>query len=247
MNHKLTQRFAAIATTVSMLLAVPGVALAQTEPADARTAESERPEGLDRLKNRALTAIDKRLEAIARWSERVENNEHLTAAHQSVLESDLDSASRGLSALASDIEEATTYSELGALIPKIVEDYWVFALLGPQVHLVVAADHMAHVAGRFEGAAVTIQAAIDRAGEAGFETASAQDALDRMSAHLAAGSLLIDPVARTVLDVQPGDMPEAGDQLRSAHADLKSARQEFRAARQAAQEAVKALRDAINP
>ena len=94
---------------------------------------------------------------------------------------------------------------------------------------------------------MTIQAAIDRADEAGFETARAQDALDRMSAHLAAGSLLIDPVARTVLDVQPGDMPGAGDQLRFAHADLKSARQEFRAARQAAQEAVKALRNVINP
>ena len=247
MNNTLVKRFAAVATTVAMLMAIPGIALAQAEPAETRTTETERPENLDNLKRRALAAIEKRLEAMDRWEEKVENNQHLTADHQAVLQTELNEAARGLSALAADIEAATSYSELGGLVPKIVEDYWVFALLRPQVHLVIAADHMTDITDRFEEAGASIQAAIDRAEEAGFVVGDARIALDRMSAHLGAASLLIDPVPRTVLAIQPADMPEAREQLRSAHGDLKSAREELRSARQAAHEAVKALRDAIRP
>lgn len=240
------KRVAALATTVALLTAAPGTAFAQTDPAETRTADAERTEGLDQLKRRALTAIDTRLAAIARWIERVENSEHLTAEHRAALHTELSAATRGLTALAADIEAATSYSELGGLIPKIVEDYWVFALLGPKVHLVVAADHMTHVAGRFDETAESIQAAIDRAEEAGFDVTEVQDALDRMSAHLAAAALLIDPVPRNVLALQPVDMPEGGDLLRSAHADLKSGGHELRAAREAARRAVEALRDILN-
>ena len=105
---------------------------------------------------------------------------------------------------------------------------------------------MTHVAGRFDETAESIQAAIDRAEEAGFDVTEAQDALDRMSAHLAAAALLIDPVPRNVLALQPVDMPEGGDLLRSAHADLKSGGHELRAAREAARRAVEALRDILN-
>ena len=246
MNRNLTKRVAAVATTVAMLMAIPGAAFAQTEPTETRTSETERPESLDRLKRRALQAIDKRLETITRWIEKVDNNEYLSADHQAALRTELEAATRGLTALAEGIEEADSYSELGGLIPKIVEDYWVFALLGPKVHLVIGADHLIYITGRFDETAVTIHSAIDRAAGAGFDVADAQAALDRMSVHLAAASLLIDPVAGSILVLQAADMPEARDQLRSAHADLKSGRQELRAARKSAHEAVSAFRDVIN-
>ena len=240
------KRVAALAATVVLLTAAPGTAFAQTDPVETRTAEAERTEAIDQLKRRALTAIDTRLAAIARWIEMVENSEHLTTEHRAALQTELSAATRGLTALAADIEAATTYSELGGLIPKIVEDHWIFALLGPKVHLVVSADHMTHVAGRFDETAESIEAAIDRAEEAGYDVTEAQESLDRMLAHLAAAALLIEGVPRNVLALQPADMPEGRDLLRSAHADLNSSGHELRSAREAARRAVEALRDILN-
>jgi len=245
MSTRIATRIVAVATVSALLIALPGTAFAQTEPVESTATETDRASSFDQLKRRALAAIDIRLDAIARWTELIETNEQLTPDHQARLLAELSAASRGLAALAAEIQAAKTYSELGGMVPKIVEDYWVFALLGPKVHLVIAADVMTHITGRFDEMAAAIQEAVDRVEEAGFDAEAAQVALDRMRAHLAAASTLIEPVPGAVLGLQPIDMPEAGEQLRVAHADLKSAAEELRAARQAGREAVEAIKDAI--
>ena len=246
MRNTIVKRLAAVVTMSALLVAVPGTAFAQTEPVESSVADADRPDTIDQLKRRALEAIEKRLEAITRWTGTVETNEQLDPDHRARLLADLGATSRGLNSLADDIEAATTYSELGRLIPKIVEDYWVFALLGPKVHLVIAADVMADINDRFDEVAASIQEAIDRLEEAGFDPTAAQAALDRMQAHLVAASTLIGPVPGTVLALRPADMPEAGADLRIARADLESAAEELRAAQQAAHKAVEAITDAID-
>ena len=246
MRNTIAKRLAAVITISALLVAVPGTAFAQTEPVESSVPEADRSLTIDQLKRRALEAIEKRLDAITRWTETVEANEHLDADHRARLLADLSATTRGLSSLAEDIEAATTYSELGRLIPKIVEDYWVFALLGPKVHLVIAADVMADINDRFDEVAASIQEAIVRLTEAGYDPTAAQAALDRMQAHLVAASTLIGPVPGTVLALRPADMPEASADLRTARADLESAAEELRAARKAAHEAVEAIRDAID-
>jgi len=246
MRNTVAKRLVALITISAMLLAVPGTALAQTEPVESTAVEIDRSGTFDQLKRRALEAIDERLDAIARWTERVEASEHLDADHRARLLAELSATTRGLKALAADIEAATTFLELGGLIPKIVEDYWVFAMLGPKVHLVIAADVMAHISGRFEEVASSIQEAIDRIEEAGYDPSEAQAALDRMTAHLVAASALIGPVPGTVLSIHPADMPEAGADLRSAQAGLGSAAEELRAAHKAGHQAVEAIKDAID-
>ena len=247
MRNTIAKRLAAVATVSALVLTVPGTAFAQTQPLDPATVETDRAGAIDQTKRRALEAIDKRLDAVAGWTQRVAESEHLDAGHRATLVAELEATTRGLTALATDIEAATTLSELGALVPKIVEDYWVFALLGPKVHLVIAADAMAHIGGRLEEVSSTIQAAIDRLEEAEYDPAEAQAALDRMTAHLGVAASLIDPVPATVLGLKPADMPEASDQLRNARAELESAGEELRAAGQAGREAVEAIRKAITP
>ncbi|MDH5616785.1 MAG: hypothetical protein OEY62_09640 [Acidimicrobiia bacterium] len=246
MKTNLVKRTAAGATISAMLMAMPGTAFAQTEPVDSTVTETDRSATLDGLKRRALETIDTRLDAIDRWTHRVETNEHLSDDHRSVLIAELNAAAGGLRSLAADIEAATTYSELGGLIPKIVEGYWVFALLGPKVHLVIAANVMADINDRFDEVAASTQEAIERVEAAGYDPVDARAALDRMLAHLTAASTLIDQVPGSVLHLRPADMPEAGEQLRSAQADLKSAAEELRAAQQAGRQAVEAIKDAIH-
>lgn len=245
MRNTIVKRLAAVMTVSALLLAVPGTALAQTEPVESAVPGVDRTLTIDQLKRRALEAIEKRLDAIARWTETVETNEHLDADHRARLLADLSATTRGLNSLADDIEAATTYSELGRLIPKIVEDYWVFALLGPKVHLVITADVMSDVHNRFEDVAGSIQDAIDRLAEAGYDPTAAQAALDRMEAQLGTASTLYEPIPGTVLSLRPADMPDASAVLRQARADLEAAAEALRAARSAAHEAVKAIRDAI--
>lgn len=245
MRNTIVKRLAAVITVSTLLVAVPGTAFAQTEPVESSVPEVDRTDTIDQLKRRALEAIDNRLDAIARWTETVESNEHLDTDHRARLLAELSAASRGLTSLAGEIQAAGTYSELGRLIPKIVEDYWVFALLGPKVHLVIAADTMSDINDRFEDAAASIQEAIDRLAEAGYDPTAAQAALDRMQAHLSAASTLIGPIPGTVLSLRPADMPEASAELRKARADLETAAEELRAARKAGHEAVKAIKDAI--
>jgi len=246
MKESIGKRIAAAATISALLMAGSGVASAQTEAIESPATEVDRPVTFDQLKRRALEAIATRLDAIDRWTATVETNDHMTPDHRARLLAELGGAARGLTGLAADIEAAATYSDLGGLVPKIVEDYWVFALLGPIIHLVLAADVMADIAERFNEMAVGIQDAIARVEEAGYDPADAQAALDRMTTHLAAATTLIRPVPGTVLALQPDDMPEAGAQLRTAQADLESAREELRAAQKAGRQAVEAIKDAVD-
>ncbi|MGZ5383473.1 MAG: hypothetical protein ACXWH0_05735 [Acidimicrobiia bacterium] len=247
MRRTAHQAIAAAVVTAALPMAVPGTALAQTQPVETETIETNRVAALDQIKRRATEAIDARLEAIARWTNHVESNEQLSADHRATLLQELSASAGGLTDLAGEIEGATTYSELGGLTPKIVEDHWVFALLGPKVHLVIAADVTAHVTGRFDETATSIQDAIDRLEESGHDPIDARAALERMQTHLIAASTLIEPVSASVLALHPDDMPEARTRLRAARVELESARHELRAARQAGREAVQAIRDALHP
>ncbi len=251
MRKKRWIRLLSLVTAIGLIVALPGVAWGQTDegttdrPA-AGVDEVRSPEdAFHRVKARALEEIDKRLAAIGRWTVFVENNEQVSRDHQARLLADLSEAERGLTALRQDIEDAETLAELMELVPKIVTDYYVFALLGPKVHLVVGADTMLAVAERFEEVADHIQSAIDRAKEAGFDVSAAEEALAEMRDHVAAAEGLAEPVPNEVLKLQPKDMPGAVEDLRAAHGDLVQGREELRAAREKAREAIEALRDAI--
>ncbi len=240
-----------IAAAVGFVLvaATPLAAVAQVEEARPPVAERSeiRPErDLAGIKARALEAIDRRLDRIARLEEEVRSNEHVEPEHAEDLLGELSRAATGLSGLAEEIEAAETAEELRVLIPKIATDYRVYVLLTPKVREVLIADAMGDLADRFDEAAARIADAIARAEEAGYDVSEAETALERMESLVDEAEGLAEGVPPAVLPLTPSDWPDpAQGVIREAHDDLVEARQAFRGARDAAHEAVRALRAAI--
>jgi hypothetical protein len=220
---------------------VPSLALAQEE--------AEGPEGerlIELLKERAEEAVEQRLETIERVGEGLEEAEHLWDEHERVLIEELDAAGSGLTELGRRIEGADTLEELRELIPKIFEDYRIYAVVVPKAKSVVVADTIGAAVDRLELIASSLEDAIARLAAAGFDTSEAEAAVTAMKDSLAEADTLAGPVADTVLPLTPADWPDpAQSTLEGAQFDLRSARDAVESAVRSAREAGRILRDLL--
>ena len=224
---------------VSML---PAAALAQETPADLGADERL----IEKLKDRAEHAIDKRLETIERATEALGDAQHLTDEHERILLSELAAASDGLTALGREIESAETIAELRELIPSIFEDYRIYVVAVPKAHLVAVADTIVAAVDRLELVAGSLQDTVNRFKEAGFDTSEAEVVLGEMRAFLGEASASAGPVPDAVLLLAPGDWPDpAKGILQGAHSDVRNARGHVSSAVRSAHEIARILRDLL--
>jgi hypothetical protein len=241
-----------LSTLLAALLivsALPAIALAQ-EPAPEIETPSETGDAVERiignLKDRAENAIEKRLDTIKRVDGALQEAEHLTDAHEGVLLDELSLSAAGLTTLGREIEAADTLAELWDLIPKIFEDYRIYAVVVPKAHLVAVADTIVAGTGRAVVGGEALQEAIDRVGEAGYDTLEAEEALAEMVASIRQSSALADPVPDTVLPLEPSDWPvPAQGVIDGAHAGLRAARDQLASAVRSAHEVARILRDLV--
>lgn len=246
---------------VTALAAAPTAAFAQSDeaptdekrptdrvtdrPVDVRP--DDRPsDRFDEIKKRALNAIERRLETIARLERNIAGNEHVTDDHAGTLLRDLADAAEGLKELARKIEAAETPEELRPLVESIVVDYRIFTVVAPKVHEVLASDTLVWIGKRLDGFAERLGEWIARAKEAGFDVTKVERLLDEMNKLIDEGVRLADPVAEKVIDLQPEDWPEpAQELLRQGRTQLHDAAGNLRGAHQAGREIVKCLRELI--
>lgn len=252
-ERRLMQRGIAVAM-VAALFAAPTAAFAQTDevPQDrAQTVEpgSERPEhdrhGFDEVKKRALNAIERRLETIERLTARVENSRHITDAHETALVRDLTDAASSLRQLAGSIEATETLRELLPLVEDIVTEHYVYVLLVPKVHEVIASDTMVFIGERLGQFADRLGAVIERLDAAGFDVTDLERLLEEMERSIGEGVELAEPVADRVIDLQPEDWPGAKEALRAGRAALHDAARAFRDSHRIGHEIVRTIRDMV--
>ena len=249
-------RAGALGTAVMMLLATPGTALAQetdearptdsvvddARPTDSQDASDRHPNPCRALNERAQQAIEIRLAAIDRMQEAIRSNDKLTPAHAEELQAQLAHAERGLKGLAEEIHRAPC-DELPRLVQKIVDDFRVFVLLVPKVHLVIAADSIAHVVHRLGEAAGWLQEMIERFEEAGYDVSAAQAELGEMKTQLESAAHLAGPIPGKVLPLTPEDWPQAQSVIQEAARMVRNAGGEVRAAWMSAHQVIRALRE----
>jgi hypothetical protein len=133
---------------IAVIAAMPGIATAQTdEPVPTpersttdRSVDSLRDRDLDSVKERLLAQIERRIEALERMSAAVDANQHVTEGHAKDLQDDYKDAKKILEDAAKDVENAESFKELRAIVPKVFAETLVFALLRPKTHLVVGSD-----------------------------------------------------------------------------------------------------------
>ncbi len=248
---KRLRRLMAVGIATGMLFAVPAAANARTdETRDATEVtttndETTRP-SIDKIKERAAAAIDRRLATLDTLTERVGNSEHMTDAHKGTLLGEYASASFGLSSLADEIENATSLEELRELVPAIAERFRIYLVVVPKSRQVEASDRVADVVERLDEAADAIAEAIRRGEEAGYDMGEAKRWLVSARDDIAEARRTGVPVADDVIGLQASDWEEpASSQLHEGRRRLDNARVDVRKAKLSLDKARQAIEDAI--
>lgn len=245
------KRMTVIALAMFVLASIPGTALAQEEvPERSATAEQREDEfghreaeWIEKIKTRALEAIDKRLATIDNLQAKINDSETVTDGHAAVLLEELRSSAAGLEVLAGEIRAAEDLETLRALVPKIFEDYRIYAVIAPKVHLVLGGDFGVAVANRLGEVAGQLGDALERLEEAGYDVAKGYELLAEMERLVAQGGEQAGSVATMVIDLSPDDYPDSTEVLRSAHGVMQSAGEDLRAAGDTAHELGRYIKD----
>ncbi len=237
-------RIAGAVLVGSLTLGVAAPAMAQEAP----TEETARHGDLDSLKARCNEAIERRLRDLGAATERLDNAEALTDAHEATLDGIIDGTAAALIALQADIGAADNLAMTLRLCHTIAPAHRVYLVVLPQAHLTLGADRSAAAVTVGDRVVDRFDEAVEKAIEAGADVTEAVALMDQAEAHLAAADDAHDGVAGSVLAVTPASwndgpgrttLDEARDSLRTAHQELRAANDDGRAA-------VRALRDAID-
>lgn len=246
------KRLTMVALAALVLAATPGVAFAQDtttatrQTEDRQAAESERrAEWFASLQQRALDAIEKRLATVGDLEAAINRSTTVPDDHADLLLAELRASTAGLETLAGEIRAADDLATLWRLIPDIFEDYRIYAVVAPKVHLVLTADAAGAIAGRLEQATGTLGDALDQLEEFGIDVAGADVLLAEMKELVASGAASAASVPDMVLGLTPADYPGSSETLRSAHSLLKTAGTDLRTAGDTAHEIVRFIVGAL--
>ena len=255
------KRIATAALAVLIVAGLPGVAAAQDASTDeppavvqdreaaqadrqATRAETE-ARWVEAVKARALEATDKRLATIDDLQAAIDRSQTVEPDHAGRLKGELQSSQSGLEALARKIDDADDLTTLRDLVPQIFENYRIYAVVAPKVHLVLAGDAGTAVAARLDEAADRLGEALDRLEESGVDVSDAEALLAEMQRLVASGGDAAASVPDVVIGLKPSDYPESTEVLRSAHEVMKSARSDLRTAGESAHEIVRFIKSVV--
>jgi hypothetical protein len=233
-------------------MVVPGTAGASTTPANVRTtvssikatASSLAAAGVGTVAPKCESAITNRQTQIDVLNNRIAVAKWLTSPHHATLSSDLSSASSGLSGLNGQIASSTTLKELVPLCKDIVNDYRIYVLRTPQVHLTIGGDAESAVTAKLQAIAPKLDAAIKAAQAKGQDVGQAPSLYADLTAKLADAASRSNGKSDQViaLTVDQYNAGTARPVLQSTYQDLVLGRGDLIAARQDAQQIVQILK-----
>jgi hypothetical protein len=169
--------------------------------------------------------IELRLTGLKNLRTTVDAATRLTAAHKTALTGILDHAQQGLTALNTKVTGETTAAGVKADAQSMVDDYRVFILIEPQVHLTIAIDLETAAATKLGQVAEKESAAIDAAKAAGKDVSKAAADLADLRSQVSAVQAAIAGKADPLIALKPG--PDAD----AIHGQVKPIREAVRTGR----------------
>ncbi|HEY5155568.1 MAG TPA: hypothetical protein VIJ47_12585 [Acidimicrobiales bacterium] len=163
-----------LAATVVGLPAVAGAATRPVPTVTSVPSPASARVDLTTVAQKCTAAIDRRFTTIDQLANATTAADTLSDAHRSALQAELGAARSGLQGLRAQITAATDLATLKSLCPLIVEDYRVYVLEAPTVHLSIAADREVAAAGHLDQIGTKLDAAITRAEAAGHDVGQAR-------------------------------------------------------------------------
>lgn len=238
-----TRLVASLLAGLMVTAALPAMAQTETEV----PATEERIEhGFEQLRERVLNALDRRLVRIDRLQSEIKASETIEPENAAHLTADLSASQGQLTALVAHAKSATTFEELGAIVDEMVYEHRIFALRTPQTWLVLTSDFGVSVADRLDAAAQTLADAAARAAEAGYDVSEVESLIDDARTATNEGLALVEPVAETVLPLEPVDVPDpARAIMEEARGDMSAGRDAYHAARDTLRRAAELLAEIV--
>lgn len=221
--------FAAMTLTATALAAATGMPAQAAAPVAVRAADQAA--NLANAKKLTTVRIDGRLALLRAEGVAIRNAARLTDAHQATLQKTLDAGIAGLTELRMNVAAETTLEAVRADARSMVEDYRVYLLVRPQVHLTVAADVESAALARLRTLHDKLAQAVTAAKSAGKDVGDAEAKLAHLTSELDGTESALAGLAGDLLAVQPGpDAAAIKARTAAARADVRTARTHLRAA-----------------
>jgi hypothetical protein len=194
-------------------------------------AAAKAPVGLPEAKRLTVVRIDGRLVVLRAFGMAIRNAARLSDGHQSTLQGIIDADLKGLTALRAKVLGETTVEAVKLDAQSMVQDYRVYILVRPQVHLTIAADAGGAAVTRLRTVSDTLAKAIAAAKAAGQDTSAAEAKLADLNTQLDAAQSSLTGVADTLLAVKPGpDAAAIKAQVQTARGKVREARGHLKSA-----------------
>lgn len=225
-------QLAATTLTAAALAAATGVP-AQGAPAVAGVAvqAADQAANLANAKKLTTVRIDGRIAVLRASGLAIRNAARLTDAHQAALQKIIDADIAGLTELRAKVAAETTSEAVRADARSMIEDYRVYLLVRPQIHLTVAADVASATLTRLRTVHDKLAQAVAAAKSAGKDVGDAEAKLAHLKSELDATEPVLSGLADDLLAVRPGpDAPAIKAKTTAARADVRTARTHLRAA-----------------
>lgn len=235
----LTRLGVATAATAALAagVALPAQAQSAFGTAATTTSKTSGTTGLDAAKALANSRIDGRLETLHALQLAVANAPHLTSNDRSTLSSLITGDISGLTSLRGKVGSETTVSAVRADETTMVDQYRVYLLVGPKVHLADAFDTEAAAESTLQKVHDKLAARLTK--QPGGATAAEQSQLADLQTQLRNAQQAESGKVATLLAIAPGaDANAIHDALsplvtaaKAARADLRKARDDAKALR----------------
>ena len=224
---------------ISLTLAIAPVSSVLAEDAPVDTTQTKK---MENLIQRADTEINRRLVALSNLVNKISLLKRVSDGQKAAFTSEIQSNITDLTSLKTKIDADTDIATLKLDVQSIVDNYRIFALYIPKIHLLSGADVAGEMAGSLGSLAIKLQNKITTDKDAGKDVTKLQTLLTDMQNKIADASNQAANLTDQVVQLVPSGYPGNADSLASARDMLKTARTDLQTARQDAQEIITGLK-----
>lgn len=195
-----------------------------------------------KIKTRAEAEIDKRLASLNSALAKISTAKKLPESDKANFSAQIQAATSKLNALRAKIDADTDLAILRTDAKSIFNDFRVYAVFLPQIHLLAAADTMEVTADNLTTLAGKLQVRLQAAQSKGKDVSQLQTLLTDTQAKIADAKTQYSAVINEVIFLTPTSYPGSNATLKDARAKIKVGTQDLRAARQDAKQIVAGLK-----
>ncbi len=185
--------------------------------------QSQQTQHLDSIHSRGSQEITRRITYLNNLLTQINNANHITVADKSALISIINNEISGLTALKATLASESSLSNAKADVQTMINEYRVFALIIPQVRMVIYADNQQTNQAKLTTLAGKLQLRLNDAKKAGTDITALQADLVDMNAKIAAAQVLSSYVETNVIKVTPVQYDANHSILVQYHQDLQTA------------------------